>query len=268
MVSFTQAVIDKAFGHDHNTSRKGGTMIHSSKRAEYLASGYYLARGIVPEQELQKIEDRCLAILSAFTKRDFLSLQDPDLISLLSSDRSVEQHLYSEIRIYPELRNFSKIREVCGVIEELLGRKDIVLLEKIPFRIDCPMVLRELAVWHQDYYYVRGSENTVTAWVPLFDVGFKEGCLLIMPGSHKDGVIAHDTPVLGKKHYPSSIFDKNVRYVEMKRGDALFFDARLLHSSGNNIGDAIRFSVQARYQEADVESDKNMGERILINEIA
>jgi ectoine hydroxylase-related dioxygenase (phytanoyl-CoA dioxygenase family) len=85
----------------------------------------------------------------------------------------------------------------------LLGKDQIDLLEKIPFRIDCPMVMRELAVWHQDIHYVKGSPETVTAWIPLFDASFKEGCLLIMPESHKLGPVAHDVPVLGKKFFPS-----------------------------------------------------------------
>ena len=40
---------------------------------------------------------------------------------------------------------------------------------------DLPGVTRELAVWHQDYRYVRGNTDIVTAWVPLQDTPYVRG---------------------------------------------------------------------------------------------
>ena len=74
--------------------------------------------------------------------------------------------------------------------------------------------------------------------------------------------LPHEINILEKKYYPSGIFESEVRYIEMERGDVLFFHSCLLHSSGNNISDIIRFSLQARYLCADSESDASMGKRI------
>ncbi len=234
----------------------------TTARTQYLENGFFLAKGLIKDDAIKPVEDRCLAIVAGHAGRHFSGLADPDLISYLTGSREAEQLLYAEIRKFPELQDLSLSAKICDVVRGLLGKSDIVLLEKIPFRIDCPMVLRELAVWHQDLHYVKGASETVTAWIPMLDVSFKEGCLMIMPGSHKDGPIPHDMPVLGKKFYPSTIFDKPVRYVEMKKGDVLFFNSQLLHSSGNNIGDTIRYSIQARYLGADEQSDEVMGKRI------
>ena len=38
-----------------------------------------------------------------------------------------------------------------------------------------------------------------------------------------------------------------VKWLEINKGDALFFDHKLIHKSGDNISDRIRFSCQARY---------------------
>src|SRR5690606_4704806 len=99
----------------------------------------------------------------------------------------------------------------------------------------------------------------VTAWIPLQDTSFIEGCLLVMPGSQELGVLAHDRLVLGKRHFPSGIFERDVRYIEMKRGDLLLFNSLLLHSSGVNLSDHARLSVQARYSRMKDPTDPSMG---------
>lgn len=230
--------------------------------AEYNAKGFHLARGLLSDADLAGVEQQALEIVAEYSGGTFASLRDPAFLENLAEDRDCERHLYDKIREFPCLEALSVHPSLHAVVKDLLDGNEIELLGKIPFRIDMPMVIRELAVWHQDYFYVKGSKSTVTAWIPLFDVRFHDGCLLVMPGSHSDGPIEHDVNILGKKFYPSTIFDREVRYVEMKRGDVLFFDACLLHSSGNNIGNAIRYSVQARYTVADHDSDLEMGKRV------
>lgn len=241
-----------------------GLSISDVELDAYKNNGYHIACKLLDADDFGDVERRSLAIVTEFTGKSFTSLEDPDFLEFLIGNRECERHLYDKIREFSDLEALSAHPSLKAIAKNLLGNKNIELLGKIPFRIDMPMVLRELAVWHQDYFYVKGSQNTVTAWIPLYDTKFHDGCLLVMPGSHKDGPIEHDLSVLGKKFYPSSIFDRDVRYVEMKRGDVLFFDSCLLHSSGNNIGEAIRFSIQARYTCTDLKSHPSMGKRITL----
>ena len=231
----------------------------------YQETGFVLSKNLLPADTFDTLEARCLAVMEEFSGQRFASLDDPELVRHLAANRESERHLYDAIRDYDELAALSSRPELATIARQLLGEDDIVLLEKIPFRIDLPLVSRELAVWHQDHFYVRGTTETITAWIPLYDVAFHDGCLLIMPGTHAQGPVPHDIPALGKKYYPSSIFENEVKYVQMKRGDVLFFHSCLLHSSGNNIGDSIRYSIQSRYTPARCESDAGMGERISLS---
>ena len=135
-------------------------------------------------------------------------------------------------------------------------------MSKIPFRIDLPGVTRELAIWHQDYRYVQGNTEIITAWIPLQDTPYIRGCLMVMPGSHAMGILAHDVDVLDKRHFPSEIFQREVRYVEMQRGDILLFHSLLLHSSNLNMSQTTRLSIQARYTILSAPTDPSMGEVI------
>ena len=67
-----------------------------------------------------------------------------------------------------------------------------------------------------------------------------------MPRTHKGGKVPHTLRV-GKKTLPASGYENEIRYVEMNRGDALFFSSFLLHQSSLNISDEIRYSIQLRY---------------------
>ncbi len=128
-----------------------------------------------------------------------------------------------------------------------------------------PFWTDELAYWHQDYFYVKGNTGVVTAWIPLQDTTYVNGCLSIMPGSHKLGVLPHDL-MIGKKRVPSAIFDNEIRLVEMHKGDVLLFNSLLLHAGNLNLSTGIRYSIQARYTHLDDAVDQGMGGVIPLSE--
>jgi ectoine hydroxylase-related dioxygenase (phytanoyl-CoA dioxygenase family) len=87
---------------------------------------------------------------------------------------------------------------------------------------------------------------------------FLQGALTVMPGSHLLGAVPHDLK-LGKRDVPSAVFDREIRMVELERGDLLLFDSLLLHSGNLNMSDSMRYSIQARYTPAGQAVDPGMG---------
>lgn len=215
-------------------------------------------RGALPVDLLDRLEASWLGLVEAWGGRRFEGAQSEELAQFLLENRELERKLYDGIREYPWLAELGACREIAGPVTDLLG-EPAGLMGKIPFRIDLPGVTRELAVWHQDYRYVRGNTGIVTAWVPLQDTPYVRGCLMVMPGSHELGILEHDREVFGKRHYPSGIFGREVRYVEMQRGDLLLFHSLLLHSSGLNMSPTPRLSIQARYSALSAPTDPSMG---------
>lgn len=225
---------------------------------KYRRDGFSIIRGAIPAEKLDSLENSVLGLIESWTGKSFQSISSPEFAAFLANEREIERKLYNDIRAFDWVEGLSLQPEITSKIRKILG-EDIVLMKKIPFRIDLPNVTRELAVWHQDFFYVKGNTDVVTAWIPLQDTSFREGCLMVMPGSHELGALPHDVEVLGKRHYPSGIFDREIRYAEMKRGDLLLFNALLLHSSGVNISNVGRFSIQARYSRANDAVDPVMG---------
>jgi len=235
--------------------------LSESQIGQYRRDGFLLIRSALPGVVLDRLEDSFLELVEAWGHRRFPATQSEDLAQFLLDNRELERKLYDGIRNYPWLTELGACREIAGPVGDLLGGQ-VGLMGKIPFRIDLPGVTRELAVWHQDYRYVRGNTDIITAWIPMQDTTYARGCLMVMPGSHEMGVLEHDRDLLGKRHYPSGIFSREVRYVEMQRGDLLLFNALLLHSSGLNMSPTVRLSIQARYSELSATTDPAMGKVI------
>ena len=97
--------------------------------------------------------------------------------------------------------------------------------------------------WHQDEFFIPTRDRSLTAaWIALDDATVENGCLWVLPGSHRRGVIypareqddvrfdctteAYDFPYTDDQSVP----------VEIPAGTALIFNGYLLHRSLENSG--------------------------------
>lgn len=105
---------------------------------------------------------------------------------------------------------------------------------------------------HQDWRSMQGSLNAMVVWVPLVDVNESLGALEIVPGSHLWGLLPSEQDEWYRRVAEADRF--TYQSVEVAAGDALFFSAFLLHRSGNNITDSIRWSCHFRYNDVSEET--------------
>ncbi len=105
---------------------------------------------------------------------------------------------------------------------------------------------------HQDWRSMQGSLNAMVVWMPLVDVNAALGALEIVPGSHRWGLLPSEQDEWYRKVAEAERF--TYQSVEVAAGDALFFSALLLHRSGNNVTDAIRWSCHFRYNDLSEET--------------
>ena len=98
---------------------------------------------------------------------------------------------------------------------------------------------------HQDWRSMQGSLDAAVVWVPLMDIDKSLGAIEIVPGSHLRGLMTTEVDHgFGKVDRFS---DADFVPVETRRGDALVFSAFLVHRSGTNTTDSIRWSCHFRY---------------------
>jgi hypothetical protein len=102
---------------------------------------------------------------------------------------------------------------------------------------------------HQDFYFVRGSTATYTAWVPLGDCPRTLGGLCIVPGSHRRG-LRDVSPASGAGGITAhtDAHDTQALTADYRAGDVLLFHSLAVHWAPSNRGDQLRLSADYRYQ--------------------
>lgn len=104
--------------------------------------------------------------------------------------------------------------------------------------------------WHQDNGVVlpEADETTMlTVWFPLLDATVENGCLEVVPYSHREGLLQHCSTGFGL-HIPDPLLRKQEAVpMPLKRGGALFLHRRTCHASLPNRSDDIRWSFDLRY---------------------
>ena len=107
--------------------------------------------------------------------------------------------------------------------------------------------------WHQDQGVALPEQdevNVLTVWLPVTDATVENGCLCVVPGSHRDGLTAH-CPGIGPDgglQIPSKLITRDMTPAPVRRGGALFLHRRTIHASLANRSEDIRWSFDLRYQ--------------------
>ena len=97
--------------------------------------------------------------------------------------------------------------------------------------------------WHQDEFFIPTRDRSLTAvWIALDDATVENGCLWVLPGSHRPGILyptqEQSDPRFdcGIEAYDFPYADSDAVPVEIPAGTALFFNGYLLHRSLQNSG--------------------------------
>lgn len=147
---------------------------------------------------------------------------------------------------------FARCRRVVDACEQLLDDE--------VYHYHSKMIMKDAEIggawaWHQDYgyWYQNGVlyPDLVSVFIAVDPSTRENGCLQVIPGSHKLGRIEH--VLTGEQAGADADRVKEVlkrlplQHVEMNPGDALFFHANTLHRSDRNASPNPRWSMICCY---------------------
>lgn len=110
--------------------------------------------------------------------------------------------------------------------------------------------------WHQDYgyWYKNGflyPDQMLSVMVALTEATIENGCLQVIPGSHKLGRVEHsfsgEQNGADMRFVDEALKNSELIYVTLKPGDVLFFHSNLLHRSDSNESSSARWSMISAY---------------------
>lgn len=139
---------------------------------------------------------------------------------------------------------------VVDVLEQIIGPNLEFWSDKVVFKsadVDFS------SPWHQDWQYWKGA-NKWSVWIALDDATPENGCLKLLPGTHRS-VIAHngkDKDGIGFSNRldENAVDESQAVVVPVRAGGAVFFHDLALHASLPNTSGRDRWAVISTYRDA------------------
>lgn len=106
--------------------------------------------------------------------------------------------------------------------------------------------------WHQDRWAFLDRDPQITVWTALDPATIANGCVQVIPGSHKYGLInpEHGSGFLKPEQVAKYCPREKVTYLELDAGEAVLLHNWLLHSSDVNSTDIPRRAFSVCYMAA------------------
>lgn len=243
---------------------------------QFFSDGFIIRRNIIPQKLLDDVDSDLDKIVDGIANR----LYEAGKIKNLYKDKTHKQRLaylekeFKDISVLvhkngvlpKSMQELWSDRRLLNICQQLLGPKaDIGGHPVWNVRSKVPKNDRSTVPFHQDNAYVSKDcwhTLTVTAWIPLVDVNEKNGCLQVIKTAQNSGRTVEHKGCWKDTWYVDveeevirrelGIDTKaNLVTCVMNRGDILLFSNLLPHRSLDNFSDAVRWSLDLRWQEFD-----------------
>ncbi|MDA0840333.1 MAG: phytanoyl-CoA dioxygenase family protein [Planctomycetota bacterium] len=227
-------------------------MTLTRKQKKFFEDNGYLRYGkVLSEDELDSLRNRCediaSGVLTHLPKRfiqyegKFSQQDDPDLMPI------------DKIRKMTHLTYFDELfkatvgkAEIVDVVEDLLGPDLKLYVDQLMMK---PRFNGTVTDWHQDAvswpFFI--PQNHVSCWLALDDATVENGCMTMIPGSHKWGPV-------DRRYLRAFLDDPEIPEavpVELKAGECLFHHALNFHRTGANPTPNRRRGLAMHYLRAD-----------------
>ena len=154
----------------------------------------------------------------------------------------------------PQLLDFLLDDSVLDLVQPVTG-PDIVLWSS-HFICKEPYVGRATP-WHEDSAFWEGRvdsyENIVTVWLALDRSTRENGCMRVIPGTHRDGFSLYGSVDASKNTFNREILGVDTSaavYFELERGECSLHDSRIIHGAQANTSPNRRCGYTMRYMPA------------------
>lgn len=207
-------------------------MLSADKIAFYHENGYLAVENVLSQDEiteLRQVTDDFVAQSAAFTEHtDVFDLEPghtPTAPRLRRLKNPVRQHA-----IYDRMLRHPKILDI---VADLIGPGIRTNGDKLNMKSP---EFGSPVEWHQDWaFYPHTNDDLLAVGVCMDDMMLLNGCLLVIPGSHKGPILSHHE----EGHFVGAVSedvpdaDKAVP-LEVKAGGITIHHARALHASALN----------------------------------
>uniref|UniRef100_A0A914XEA9 phytanoyl-CoA dioxygenase n=1 Tax=Plectus sambesii TaxID=2011161 RepID=A0A914XEA9_9BILA len=236
-----------------------GRVLTVEQKQSYDEQGFIVIKGIVPKDQLQRYGNRFREICErkdvppTMTVMRDVSIAKSEFVGGEQAITKVQDFMDDEV-----LFDYCRLPQIVAVVEDLIGASSIVAMHTM--LINKPPdsgTLTSRHPMHQDLHYFpfRPADYICCAWTAMERVNRANGCLVVVPKSHKDPgrLLVHEYPKweggVNKAYHGIQDYDPSMPrlHVEMEAGDTVFFHPLLIHGSGANRTDGFRKAISCHY---------------------
>jgi phytanoyl-CoA hydroxylase len=153
-------------------------------------------------------------------------------------------------------RDWAQQARARAVLAALLETPDVMLSQ---CHHNCVMTKQpgysSATLWHRDNRYWQFEQaNLVSFWLAVTDETRRNGCLRVIPQSHRWELSADrydEAKFLRSNLAENKALLSQSQIVELRAGDAVFFHSQLFHAAGRNLTDHTKLSLVFTYHAAD-----------------
>ena len=228
----------------------------------YRREGYLVVRGLLAPAHVAACIDGLMALAadpalapgSVPGEAPFLTLEP-------AADAAVEPAARADlVRKFgnftdtaPALRRAAMSARLHAILDQLMGAGRVLIQEMA--LVKPPRIGAEKR-WHQDAAYFRADDPGLVfgVWIALDPVDAGNGCMEVVPRSHRDGAVPHVPHAdINLCTIQPALVRRAARVpIALAPGDALVFHSLLHHYTAANTSDRRRRALQFHYAQAGV----------------
>lgn len=219
--------------------------ITAEQRRQFEENGFFVLESVFTQEEMDELARQ----IEAHHYRHESRLEE---VGTEGISRAGEISFTSHLAEQDEsIRAFCERPEFVAITTQLLGPDVDLYWNQSVFK--GPEGEKEFP-WHQDDGYTPVEPSPyLTLWLALNDATVENGCISVLPGSHKRGLVEHRPSPIGLICHELDDPDQGVR-VPVKAGSMAVFQSLTMHKSGVNRSKGIRKAYIIQYSHAGLRS--------------
>ncbi|MDX2226278.1 MAG: phytanoyl-CoA dioxygenase family protein [Verrucomicrobiae bacterium] len=227
------------------------------EREFFVSEGYLIRENLVTSGEVEEIRQDAARICRGEYPCENLRVLPPE-----TSDAEVLKRvlcIHQPHYVSAVMEKYMRHPKICDVLSKITAAH-------MPYwdgSVKCMQTMLFIKppgfqgqAWHQDEYYLPTRDRSlIGAWIALDDATIENGCLWVIPQSHRSGVLHDMKPHGNPDEFDSTpeafgFDDREAIPVEVKAGTVVFFNGYLLHRSKKNRSDIYRRVLVSHYMNA------------------
>uniref|UniRef100_A0A8D2KWL9 Phytanoyl-CoA dioxygenase, peroxisomal n=1 Tax=Varanus komodoensis TaxID=61221 RepID=A0A8D2KWL9_VARKO len=235
-------------------------LLSPEQRHFYEENGYLVIKNLVSDEDIERFRNAFIKICKEEVKVPGLMVMRD--VSIAKSKFITSEKIVTKIQDFmedKELFRYCQLPQILQYVECFTGPNIMavhtMLINKPP---DSGKKTSRHPL-HQDLHYFpfRPADRIVGVWTAMERIHHRNGCLVVLPGTHKGSLKQHDYPEweggVNKMYHGVLDYDENAPRVHlvMEKGDTVFFHPLLIHGSGMNRTEGFRKAISCHYASCD-----------------